>query len=243
MNAPRTARQRVRAQLTSEIKEAARTQLVRDGAAGLSLRAVARELGMVSSAVYRYFASRDELLTALIIDSYDALGAAAEHADATENPDDHPARWLAACRAIRAWAVAHPQQYALLYGSPVPGYRAPQDTVPPATRVAAVLGGIVRDATKAGVLVSPEPSPPLPASMAADAERLRESIMPGVADEVATRSLLAWMALFGTISFELFGHLNNVVDDYSAAFEHHVHELCRYVGLRSPSATPRLTDR
>src|ERR1700757_238703 len=79
-NAGRTARERARAELTREIKEEARRQLVTSGADGLSLRAVARELGMVSSALYRYFPSRDDLLTALIIDAYDAIGAAVEEA-------------------------------------------------------------------------------------------------------------------------------------------------------------------
>src|SRR6202046_3771698 len=80
-SASRTARERARAELTREIKQEARRQLAASGAQGLSLRAVARELGMVSSALYRYFPSRDELLTALIIDAYDALGEAAEAAD------------------------------------------------------------------------------------------------------------------------------------------------------------------
>ena len=80
MNAGRTARERARAELTDEIKAVARRQLATVGAQGLSLRAVSRELGMVSSALYRYFPSRDDLLTVLIIDAYDALGEAAEAA-------------------------------------------------------------------------------------------------------------------------------------------------------------------
>ena len=101
---PPTARERVRAELTAEITDAARRQLAEVGAAALSLRAVAREVGMVSSAVYRYFPSRDELLTRLIIESYDALGAAAEEADDPSLPPRE--RWLAVCRAVRGWAVA-----------------------------------------------------------------------------------------------------------------------------------------
>src|SRR5262249_59732694 len=88
MNASRSARERVRAELTREITETARRHLATEGAAGLSLRAVAREMGMVSSAVYRYFPSRDDLLTALIIDGYNAVGAAAASADATCRRDD-----------------------------------------------------------------------------------------------------------------------------------------------------------
>ena len=120
-----TARARARAELTDEIKREARRQLAEHGA-DLSLRAVARELGMASSAVYRYFPSRDDLLTALIVDAYDALGETAEQALARAE-GGVTERWLALSTSIRAWAVEHPHDYALLYGSPVPGYRAPRD--------------------------------------------------------------------------------------------------------------------
>src|SRR6058998_959131 len=118
MSAARTARERARAELTREIKDEARRQLADVGADGLSLRAVARELGMVSSALYRYFPSRDDLLTALIIDAYDALGAAAESAAAAAEAatHDHPSKtWLAVCAAVREWARANPHEYALIY--------------------------------------------------------------------------------------------------------------------------------
>jgi AcrR family transcriptional regulator len=145
-----TARERARAELTREIKEEARRQLAGTGAQGLSLRAVARELGMVSSALYRYFPSRDDLLTALIIDAYNALGEAAETAVAADAGLGPRVRWLAACHAIRAWALAHPHEYALIYGSPVPGYRAPQATVGPAARMPLAFLGVLRDAVTSG---------------------------------------------------------------------------------------------
>src|SRR6185312_17499730 len=118
-------RARVRAEMIGEIKRVALEHLARDGSA-LSLRAVARDMGMVSSAVYRYFPSRDELLTALIIDAYDSVGAAAELDEADARRTDYAARWMATARAVREWAVTHPQEFALIYGSPVPGYQAPQ---------------------------------------------------------------------------------------------------------------------
>src|SRR5205823_7659417 len=124
VNASRTARERVRAELVREITEIARRQLATEGAAGLSLRAVAREMGMVSSAIYRYFPSRDDLLTTLIIDGYNAIGGTVEKAEAACPREDHGGRWFATCRAVREWALAHPHEYALVYGSPVPGYRA-----------------------------------------------------------------------------------------------------------------------
>lgn len=127
MNTVRGARERARIEVTAAIKDEARRMLGAEGAAKLSLRAVARELGMVSSALYRYFPSRDELLTALIIDAYDSVGAAAETADAHARAAGAPprTRWIAVCEAVRSWAVEHPHEYALIHGSPVPGYSAP----------------------------------------------------------------------------------------------------------------------
>jgi AcrR family transcriptional regulator len=231
MNASRTARERVRAELTREITETARTHLATEGAAGLSLRAVARDMGMVSSAVYRYFPSRDDLLTALIIDGYNAIGAAVEKAEGACRRDDYPGRWLAACRALRDWAQAHPHEYALVYGSPVPGYRAPDQTIEPATRVAAVLGKIISDAQASGVLDPPALGPAPSGSFAPDAGRLRETVLPGVPDDAVSRALAAWAGVFGIVSFELFGQFENVVTDRAAFFDHAVGSLGRAVGL------------
>jgi AcrR family transcriptional regulator len=233
VNASRTARERVRAELTREITETARRQLATEGAAALSLRAVAREMGMVSSAVYRYFPSRDDLLTALIVHGYNAIGAAAEQADGVCRRDDHPGRWLAACRAVRDWALVHPHEYSLVYGSPVPGYQAPEQTIGPASRVAAVLGKIISDAQASGVLDPPALCPPPPDSFAPDAARLRESVLPEVPDEVAARALTTWASVFGLVSFELFGQFENVVTDRGAYFDHAVRCLGRVVGLRA----------
>lgn len=233
MNASRTARERVRAELIREITELARGQLASAGAAGLSLRGVAREMGMASSAVYRYFPSRDDLLTALIVDGYNALGAAAEKADGSLPRGDHAGRWFAACRAVREWALAHPHEYALVHGSPVPGYQAPGETAGPASRVAVVLGTIISEAHGAGALDPPAFCPPPPAPFAPDAARLREALLAGVSDDVAARALLAWSALIGTVSFELFGQFENVVTDCEAFFGHAVASLGRLVGLPS----------
>ena len=136
-SAPRTARERARAELTREIADTARVHLEAQGAAGLSLRAVARDLGMVSSAIYRYFPSRDDLLTRLIIDAYNGLGDAVDSREGAIPREDLLGRWLAVAHGCRDWALQHPQEWALIYGSPVPGYAAPQDTVGPGTRVSA----------------------------------------------------------------------------------------------------------
>jgi AcrR family transcriptional regulator len=225
---PPTARERVRAELTAEITDAARRQLAEVGAAALSLRAVAREVGMVSSAVYRYFPSRDDLLTRLIVESYDALGAAAERAD---DPSLAPRqRWLAVCRAVRDWARAHPHEYALLYGSPVPGYRAPEATIPPASRVGVVLGRIVADAARSGALpdTAGERDPGL---VSQEAVAVLGGDHAAIDETVRVRALLAWSSLFGAISFELFGHFVGSVVDADRFFDRAVAELAGLVGL------------
>jgi len=232
VNASSTARERVRAELIREITEIARRQLATEGAAGLSLRAVAREMGMVSSAIYRYFKSRDDLLTTLIIDGYNAVGAAVEKAGAACPPENYAARWLAACRAVRDWALAHPHEYALVYGSPVPGYEAPEQTIEPASRSAAVFGKIIGDAYRAGATAGPPgPMVPVPASFTPDAARLRDAILEGVPDHIAAAALIAWSGLFGLVSFELFGQFENVVTDRAAFFDHAVASLGRLTGL------------
>lgn len=209
-------RARVRAETTEEIKAVARRHLAEQGAAALSLRAVARDVGMVSSAVYRYFASRDELLTALIVEAFDAVGEAAERADATRRRDDLPGRWLAVARAVRSWAQANPHQYALVYGSPVPGYEAPADTVDPAARVSLVLLRLLGDGVASGALQDDRIE--TTRLVRADLERLR-AFAPGVPDGVLSRGMLAWTALFGHVSYELFGHLHGVVTDGDGFFD------------------------
>ncbi len=226
---PPTVRDRVRAEVTAEITAVARRQLGEVGAAGLSLRAVAREVGMASSAVYRYFASRDELLTRLITDGYDALGAAAEAAD---DPGAAPReRWLAVCRAVRSWARAHPHEYALLYGSPVPGYAAPRDTVPAAARVGVVLGRILGDAARSGALPEAAGSDRDPELVSVETAAVLGGEHPAIDDAVRVRALLAWSSLYGTVSFELFGHLAGSVADTDRYFDIAMGELTGLLGL------------
>jgi AcrR family transcriptional regulator len=223
MTATRTARERARAELTQEIKDEARRQLAEVGAHGLSLRAVARELGMVSSALYRYFPSRDRLLTDLIVDAYNAVGEAAESAAAGEGTPRE--RWLAIWHATRDWARAHPHEYALIYGSPIPGYEAPQDTVGPAARVALALVGVLASADLRDVDgdVAPE--------LRTQAETLMKSLDVSVPAEAVARLIMAWTQLFGTIGFDLFGQYVGSVDPADAFFAYSATRMAEFVGL------------
>lgn len=225
-----TARARARAEITNEIKVEARRQVAEGGAGSLSLRSVARELGMASSALYRYFASRDELLTALIIDAYDSIGSTCEEADRSIEEDDFAARWSAVCHAVRDWALDHRHEYALIYGSPVPGYHVPRATVGPATRASLTLARIVQAAHLAGRL-HPPAGPPSPAGWDEAADRLSEQVVPGVPPDVVARTLVAWTQLFGLVSFELFGQLEGVVDDLGVLFSTSLGHMTRFLGL------------
>jgi AcrR family transcriptional regulator len=227
MAAP-SIRARVRTEMIGEIKAIARRHLVTDGA-NLSLRAVARDMGMVSSALYRYFASRDDLLTALIIDAYDKVADAAEAGDASvADRSDGRARWLATSIAIRSWALANPAEYALIYGSPVPGYAAPPDTIVPATRIAAVLIRILSDAYTAGKLTD---TGSLPVAVRADLTAVRDAIFPELPETVLMRGMIGWIHLFGAISFELFGQLNNVIKARDEFFALQMGAMADLIGL------------
>jgi AcrR family transcriptional regulator len=218
-------RERARAELIREIKDVARRQLAEHGPYGLSVRAVTRELGMASSAVYRYFPSRDALLTALIVDAYEGIGRAAQAADAELARVDYEGRWLAVFRAVRAWALDHPHEYALIYGSPVPGYAAPEDTTVPASTVALVLARIVVDAAAdpaTRIISRTEPAAGLSDALALDVATLKEYVprvaaeggeMVAGADASAIMHVIdAWTMLFGAVSFELFGHYKSVIE-------------------------------
>jgi AcrR family transcriptional regulator len=227
-------RARVRAELMQEIKNEARRQLAEEGASSLSLRAIARQLDMVSSGIYRYYKSRDQLLTALIVDAYEALAAAVETADGRCKRSDFVGRWGVSCHAVRDWALAHPHEYTLIYGSPVPGYHAPEETTPPASRVTLTLVSIIHDAAAAGKLRKPfvaDLGPRLSKDAAAEAARVQAIGLNGVPADAVVRALAAWTQLFGAVNFEVFGRFTDLVEDVGALFEQSVREMGAFVGI------------
>jgi AcrR family transcriptional regulator len=215
-----------------DIVRIGRAHLATDGAAALSLRAVARDLGVVSSAVYRYVGSRDELLTLLVVDGYDELGDAVDAAEAAVHRDDHAGRLRAIGVAVRAWALAEPATYALLFGSPVPGYRAPAErTTGPGTRVIARLVEVWEDAWVAGALTLDD-TPAVPEPLSTDLARIRADMGITAPDHLIARGVLVWAALFGCVSFEVFGQYGHGVFTRPAdLFGHHLEVLAGTVGL------------
>ena len=195
-------RQHARERIEAQIIELGRRQLVTEGAAGLSLRAIARDLGMVSSAVYRYVSGRDELLTLLLVDAYTDLANAVDTAR-----DRRGGTWrddmVTIARAMRRWAIEHPASWALLYGSPVPGYHAPAErTTGPGTRVIGALLATVHDGVVAGDVRTSDPTGH---ETSPDFDEIRREFgFPGD-DAVVVKCFLAWAGIVGAVSMEVFG--------------------------------------
>ncbi|MDQ7993579.1 MAG: TetR/AcrR family transcriptional regulator [Propionicimonas sp.] len=207
-----TPRERARERTMAEIRALAWKQVEELGAPALSLRAIARDLGVVSSAIYRYVASRDDLLTALLVEGFSDLAEAADAAEAAVPADAYRERWLAICRAMRAWALERPAAWGLLYGGPVPGYFAPQqETSPPGTRVLLRLAAAILEAKAAGRL-EPKVGPAAGISQVSPQQRLAlEAISADrgvpVDAELVALGILGWTAVLGVISSEVFEQL------------------------------------
>ncbi|KQR06884.1 TetR family transcriptional regulator [Arthrobacter sp. Leaf145] len=231
---PATPRERARAQTLVDIVRIGREHLAVHGAAAVSLRAVARDLGVVSSAVYRYVQNRDELLTLLLIDGYNELGDEVDAAVAAVPDGDFAGQFKALGRAVRHWALREPASYALLFGSPVPGYQAPGErTTVPGTRVIFRLVGIFDSAQRADVLdARVGPAVVIPPALAADLEAIRSELKLSVSDPSLARGVLVWTSVFGAISFEVFGQYGQ--DTFKARdelFEHQLSVLQGVAGL------------
>lgn len=224
----RATRAQARILQIERIKSTSRRLLAEKGAPGLSLREVAREMGVVSSALYRYFPTRDDLLTALIVDAYNDLGVFAERAALRVPRGESRRQFSAAASAIRKWAKTNPNEYALLYGSPVPGYEAPQFTVEPAARVALVLGSIVADAWQQSSAGAGEDDDGSAMRGLLETRNLDE-VMPGVPESVRALSLMVWSQIFGCVSFELFGHYKGSVRNAKRFFAFVVDEAANLV--------------
>lgn len=229
----RGVRARAREQVLAEILSLAEEQLRHKGASELSLRAIARELGMVSSAIYRYFPSAEALLTALIVRAYQDLADAAEQGYRNASAESGLIQFLAVCHGSRDWALANPHRYSLIYGSPVPGYQAPQDTVEPAGRVGWLMFQAAAGASSSGLR---NPPTGWPAERKQLARTMSEHFERDLdADQVAV-GLAAWSHLFGLISFELFGQFVGTVADNRVYFEAVMRNWAAQLGLTGAAA-------
>lgn len=218
---PLSRRERNRINTAAEIKDYARAQMATAGAAALSLRAIAREMGMTAPAIYRYFPSRDDLVTALIVDAYDSLAVAIDAADASFAREDLFRRLFAIARAYRAWSFAHRAEYSLIFGTPIIGYHAPFEvTQPAAQRAAAQLVDVISRAIASTVT---EPSPP--------SGQDEETDMFDLDDELRNAAVAAWAVMHGLVSLELFGHIEKLEDSTDAVYDAEIAWFARRLGI------------
>jgi len=222
-------RARARAELLADVSRIARSHLAESGAADLSVRAIARELGLASSALYRYFPSRDALLTQLIIDAYNELGDAAESADAAVERHDLADRFRAICTGVRDWARTNPHEYALIYGTPLVGYQAPDDTISAALRVARILIELAARIPPSGLRL--RSSKPLDATLREQLVSANDFAGVDADLDVLALGVQLWAQLFGFVSFELFGTFRNSFDPADALFDHQVEMAIQAFGL------------
>lgn len=226
-----TPRQLAREETLRRIKELALDQLAESGAGELSLRAIARELNIVSSAIYRYFPSRDDLITTLIVDAYGNLADVLEEAGARDRRGARR-RWLEVCRAMRSWALAEPHRFALVYGSSIPGYRAPGDTIAPAGRVLAAFCAPIADELGPHPAASyadtwARPGKELGAQLRATGEALELDL-----PQVAVLGIVAAFArVIGALTLELNGHFVGGFEPANALFDSFVDHEARGLGL------------
>jgi AcrR family transcriptional regulator len=215
----------------NDIVRIGREHLATDGAAALSLRAVARDLGVVSSAVYRYVRSRDELLTLLVIDGYNALGDAVDAALA-DAPDDPIEGLRIVGRTVRAWALAEPARYGLLFGTPVPGYDAPaEQTTIPGTRVIATMQSLFARAYHAGLLTAPANERPISSALTSNFADIRAVFAHDIPDWLIARGITMWVGLFGAVTFDVFDQYGtDTFADRAELFELQINGLLDQLG-------------
>ncbi|MBO0816342.1 MAG: TetR/AcrR family transcriptional regulator [Actinobacteria bacterium] len=236
-------RDRVRAATIEEIKGTARQLLVNEGPEAISLRAIGRAMGMTAPALYRYFGSREDLLqhvcgdifTEIAADIHAAIGQAAE-----ASGGDMTAKMIAACRAFRSWALAHPPEFGVLFGSPLPGLEALHEDPGPASVVAECAGKFSLEFLTLFYEVWNKHPFPVPADdeidpgLLAQLVRYRDALGADLPAGAVLIFLRCWVRLYGMVSLEVFGHLHFALDDASALFDYTLAELAALVGLEYP---------
>jgi AcrR family transcriptional regulator len=217
---------------TAEIKSIALKCMAAGGPSAISLRAIAREMGMTAGAIYSYFANRDDLITALTADVYESLAQTLEASHRNAPSDSPAAQLLAHAHAYRAWAVAHPDEFRLIYGDPVPGYQPPQGGAAQEAehRLCAVLLELVASAwprasasQEAGDYDWSDFQPSL-------ATLTRESF-PDLPPAAVALCLRLWSRMHGLLTLEIYGHLRHQVTDPAKLYESDMRDLIHTLGL------------
>ena len=225
-------RDRMRDLTIAEIKATARQQMAESGTAGVSLSAIARAMELSAPALYRYFASRDDLVTALIVDAFTALADAIQAAESAVEAKTCALKIIASCLAYREWAIAHPVDFQLIYGNPIPGYVAPAEvTVPLARRPFDGLFRLFLEAYQTGELVVPAEYTVVPASITAHFATWLPKAGYNFPDALLCLLMSGWARIHGMVMLELFEHLGPVVGDAAAFYRYELGAFLQQLGM------------
>jgi AcrR family transcriptional regulator len=223
---------RKRSETIPQIKAVARQQMAEHGTAGLSLRAIAREMGITAPAIYNYFPRLEDLITALIVDAFTDLAEAMEVAEAAEPADRPYDKILALCLAYRAWAVAHPTDFQLIGGNPIPGYHAPEEvTIPLARRPFLGMFRWFIRAYQTGELIIPAEYQVVPASMVEGVAAWRRMSGIEVAEPLMGLLMSGWARIYGLTALEMYHHLQPLVGDPAAMYRYEMTAFLGQLGL------------
>lgn len=218
-----------RLETATRIKATARALMAEHGAAALSLGSIARELGVSTPALYRYFPSRDALVTALVVESYVDLGEFAERAVLGIDPRALGERFTAITHAYRAWALAHPQDYVLIHGAVLPGYRAPLAEIATAAgKILRLFVGILADAEDAGSLHVPRAFQSAPTDVGRVLQPLTGAEIP---PRLTTLAYLVWAQLHALVWQEIDGHLPRALLADGVLYGHLVASIAEQLGI------------
>ena len=220
-------RERRHEETRQEIKQIARQQMARQGTAALSLRGIAAEMGMSAPSLYNYYTSRDDLVTDLLVESYTHQAEALEEASASCSAREAISCLLAIVLAYRQWAIEHPTEFALIAGSPIPGYVAPiEQTLPQARRSVKVIADILQRAWDEHLLRPQSDSPGISADTI-NGDFMNWCRENGYELPVITRFLELYAFLQGVIALEVFGHLPFFLNDPVAFYRSAVLAMIR----------------
>jgi AcrR family transcriptional regulator len=226
-----TRRERIRNETIDEIKATAWKQVAEQGAASLSLRAIAREMGMTAPGLYRYYKDRDALVTALLIDAFASFTSNLEAARDACAPSDHSGRFRAICKAYFQWAEENPQKYMLLFGTPIQGYMFAEELGPVAQKSFLVLQGVIGEAHAAGKISGEVAALRLPTGLKSQYEMLKMMGMPysGVVTQLA---LSIWAMVHGMSSLFLYNYLGGFLQGNVEPFiDFEIEKMVSVLGL------------